>query len=60
MSDLARLKIWDDAAIRDGLSFYLEWRRTDGRPNFALLRRLPHRSTRQHPARARFGLNSTA
>ena len=23
MSDLARLKIWDDPAIRDGLSWYL-------------------------------------
>jgi hypothetical protein len=25
MSDLARLRIWDDPAIRDGLSWYLNF-----------------------------------
>ena len=36
MSDLARLRIWDDPAIRDGPSCFWLRRRTEGHPNFAL------------------------
>ena len=45
MSDLAHLKIWGDPAIREGLLGTWTWRRTGGRLNFVLRRRLLHRST---------------
>ena len=46
MSDLSHLKIWDDPAIRDALSWYLDVAENQRPAKFRIAaRRLPRRST---------------
>ncbi len=45
MRDLAHLKIWDDPAIRDCLSWYLDVAENRPSAKFRVAATLPHKST---------------
>jgi hypothetical protein len=60
MSDLAHLKIWDDPAIRNSLSWYLDVAENRRPAKFRIAAPLSHRSTLWHPMRKCSGPSSSA
>jgi hypothetical protein len=59
MSDLPKLRIWDEPAIRGALSWYLNVAEIGVRPSFALPRHLPRTSILRQAARVSSGPSST-
>ena len=60
MSDLAKLRIWDDPAIFNALSWYLEVAENGAPPSFVLLRPSPPGSILRRKARMRSGPSLSA